>query len=139
MENLLREQEKQQTSTSSFEYGKQIQSQQKSDGKSFEYGKQMTSSNVDGISPALTGKTETPSKVKVYNDQNEQNLVSDYEIKKTIKSGNKLEIDFGNFKMSTDCTRLLKGDSSFDYSGTKKYSKDLAKIVGEKFGCKFKS
>ena len=80
-----------------------------------------------------------PQETNLYTDFAQTSLYAKYPIKGMKKiANNKLEVDFETFKATTDCSKLQKGDYSFDYGQKKYYSKELATQVGEKFSCKLK-
>ena len=92
------------------------------------------------IPTATSSAKTTTDKIDIFADSNLLKKDGSYTLKGMKQLQNKtIQIDFSSFKATTDCERIKKGDFSFDYSNTKKYSKDLAKKVGEKFGCKFPS
>jgi hypothetical protein len=78
--------------------------------------------------------------VKIFKDKEEKKIAGTYIVKNISKlPNNYLEVDLSSFKIQTDCGKLPKGDSSFKYGNSQLFSKDLARKVGEKFGCKFPS
>lgn len=105
---------------------------------SMEYGMLVGDDSVNKVKDSMTGAKTTDttnlstsqSNIKLWKDQNESddsNLSkSGYPLKGVKKlSDGKIEIDFGSFKVKTDCTKVSKNDSSFDYSGGVYYSKGL--------------
>ena len=69
--------------------------------------------------------------VILYTDKELKTRQGSYILKSMVNNNGKVEVDMGNFRMSTDCNRV-PNDNSFDY-GTKKYfSTELANMASEK-------
>lgn len=126
-------------------YGDQIKSTtQSTTSPRYEYGQQIKLGGSSATT-ATQSTTSSPSQpklepvnIKFFYDTDEKKFAGNYAVRSAVQTTNKLiELDLGSFKVYTDCNRILKKDSSFDYEKTKLYSKELAIKVGETFNCKF--
>ena len=93
----------------------------------------LVDTNLSGASVSNSGdatnqqqqKTDT---INLFKDQGETQKLNaaGYKIKETKKLTNgQIEINFGNFKVTTDCTKISKNDTSFNYGNGVYYSKTL--------------
>jgi len=85
---------------------------------------------LDQTASALSANTSGQS-VILYTDKELKTRKGGYVLKGLVNNNGQIEVNMGNFKMTTNCTRV-PNDNSFDYGSVKYYSTELANLAAEK-------
>ena len=87
-------------------------------------------SELEQTTSALSAGTSGQS-VVLYKDKELKTRQGGYVLKGLVNNNGQIEADMGNFKMTTNCTRV-PNDNSFDYGSVKYHSTELANLAAEK-------
>ena len=89
-------------------------------------------SETDKVASATAGQL-TGKNVFLYNEKELKTKQGStaYVLKSITNDNGKVELNMGNFIMTTDCSRV-PNDNSFDYGSKKYYSTELANYAAEK-------
>ena len=85
---------------------------------------------LDQTASALSANTSGQS-VILYTDKELRARKGGYVLKGLVNNNGQIEVNMGNFKMTTNCTRV-PNDNSFDYGSVKYYSTELANLAAGK-------
>jgi hypothetical protein len=84
-------------------------------------------SELDKTASALS----SGQSIILYKDKELKTRQGGYVLKGLVNNNGQIEADMGNFKMTTNCTRI-PNDNSFDYGSVKYHSTELANMAAEK-------